>query len=283
MIVITLAAFVAISIGFAYFLHWWVDWPLWIDALVIVAAALVVFGLYMYHTRVKVIRDFPKTGDMRWHLAGWKFKHYDRFLDPRVRYARHAQAIDEMRADFARVGWGRTKDQANAPDDWLLQRWFAGNHSDIGGSYSETESRLSDIALEWMARELEKAGALIDWTKLNIFPDAAGMQHCEIAAVRDLYPTWIPRCLRLSWREEIRPDVAYVNCDETVLKRLELETISKCGMQQRYRPEALRSIPEFLIYYSSHEIPAPWPTPISCLRASATAQRNWFCKLYQST
>jgi hypothetical protein len=30
--------------------------------------------------------------------------------------------------------------------------WFAGNHSDIGGSYPENQSRLSDIALDWMLR-----------------------------------------------------------------------------------------------------------------------------------
>lgn len=247
----------------------------------ITAAALAGFCIYVYHTRVKIIRNFPNQGDFHWHLAGRKFKHYDRFLDRRVRYARHAQAIDETRADFARVGWGRTADQANAPDDWLLQRWFVGNHSDIGGSYPETESRLSDIALDWMARELEKAGALIDWTKLHVFPDATGMQHCEVTAVRDLYPTWIPRCLRVSWKEEIRPDVAYTNCDETVLKRLKLETISKCGIQQRYRPEALRHIPEFAQYYSGYELPQPWPTPMSSLRASATAARDWVFRLYQ--
>ena len=33
------------------------------------------------------------------------------------------------------------------------QVWFAGSHSDVGGSYPETESRLSDIALAWMTQE----------------------------------------------------------------------------------------------------------------------------------
>jgi hypothetical protein len=81
---------------------------------------------------------------------------------------------------------------ANAPPDWLIQTWFAGNHSDIGGSYPETESRLSDIALKWMAKEAEGLPypVIIDWDKLHLFPDAAAMQHCEIAAVRDLYPSW---------------------------------------------------------------------------------------------
>lgn len=249
---------------------------------------LVWFGIHTYGTRVKVIRDFPNSGEAHWHLAGWRFQHYDRFLDPRVKYARHAQAIDETRADFARVGWGKTADQEKAPDDWLLQQWFAGNHSDIGGSYPETESRLSDIALKWMALELEKAGATVDWSKLHVFPDAAGMQHCEVAAVRDLYWNWVPRCLRFSWTEAIRPDVAYKNCDETVLARLELKTISKCGIQRRYRPEALRDIPEFAKYYTGAAEEEDHPPFNFCLRVlvsflsrRATLVRDWLFRPYQ--
>ena len=46
----------------------------------------------------------------------------------------------------------RFTDQANVPPRFK-QVWFAGSHSDIGGSYPETESRLSDIALAWMVQE----------------------------------------------------------------------------------------------------------------------------------
>ena len=61
-----------------------------------------------------------------------------------------------------------TRDEDIEP---FVQLWFAGNHSDIGGSYPETESRLSDIALKWM---IDEARSLpdplkIDDTKLNIF------------------------------------------------------------------------------------------------------------------
>jgi len=136
-----------------------------------VVAALIAFRIYSYRSRHKVIRDYPNAGDKRTHWAGWKFQHYDRYLDPRVKYARHAQAIDETRETFARVGWGKKSDYEKAPDDWLVQKWFAGNHSDIGGSYPETESRLSDIALEWMAKEAEKYGMIFDWTKLRLWPD----------------------------------------------------------------------------------------------------------------
>jgi hypothetical protein len=84
----------------------------------------------------------------------------------------------------------------------LSQMWFAGNHSDIGGSYSETESRLSDISLQWMIEETQKLpfplklgpvtvngrkieGTGTDGTPLHLFPAANGVQHCEIAGMHD--------------------------------------------------------------------------------------------------
>jgi T6SS, Phospholipase effector Tle1-like, catalytic domain len=40
--------------------------------------------------------------------------------------------------------------------------WFAGVHSDVGGSYPESESQLSQIALKWMLCEAALAGLLVD-------------------------------------------------------------------------------------------------------------------------
>jgi uncharacterized protein (DUF2235 family) len=79
---------------------------------------------------------------------------YDLHFPQDVPYARHAMAIDEYRRDFVRVPWGGSG-TVSYDDLEGLQRfdqvWFAGNHSDIGGSYPENESRLSDISLHWMA------------------------------------------------------------------------------------------------------------------------------------
>ena len=56
--------------------------------------------------------------------------------EPNFNYARHAISIDENRKDFARVPWssprGRGKDASGI--QWFEQVWFAGKHSDIGGS-----------------------------------------------------------------------------------------------------------------------------------------------------
>jgi uncharacterized protein (DUF2235 family) len=253
-IMIAITAFVsaAVALGISWVVSWLFDWSLWIVSLAVMAAALIGFGIFSYRVRVKVIHDFPNPGETRRHWSGWHFQHYDRFLDKRVRYARHAQAIDETRTDFARVGWGRLVDQKDAPEDWLVQMWFAGNHSDIGGSYPETESRLSDIALEWMAREAEKIpdGMILDWSKLHVFPDPSGMQHCEVTAVRDLYPSWLPARWRFSWREQPRPDITLEACHPTVLERMKLNGISKCCIQQLYRPIPLRNDPALAAYYA---------------------------------
>jgi uncharacterized protein (DUF2235 family) len=213
---------------------WWV-------ALGLAMVSAAAFVIYSIRHRVKTIRDFPNEGDVKRHWSAWRFAHYDRFLDRRVRYARHAQAIDERRSTFARVGWGRRADMKDAPDDWLVQKWFAGNHSDIGGSYAESESRLSDIALEWMAKEAEGVpnGSIIDWTKLHLFPDPAGFQHCEVAAVRDLYPSWVPAWARKTWHDAPRPDVAAASCHESVIARFKLPSVQNCDGYSAYKPESL--------------------------------------------
>jgi hypothetical protein len=194
---------------------------------------------------LKIIRDFPLAGQTQWHFAGWRSGFYDRFLDKRVRYARHALAIDETRSDFARVGWG-VKGDKPARDigepEWFQQIWFAGCHSDIGGSYAEDESRLSDIALGWMK---EQATSLpspvhVDITKLHIFPSPGGMQHSEVEATRDMYPRWIPMKWRLSWKEKPRIEARDAPLHSSVLKRFELAHVLHCGENRPYRPETLR-------------------------------------------
>lgn len=113
------------------------------------------------------------------HLATARMKMYDTDLDEQVVYARHALSIDEARASFQRVPWGVPGQRRGGDPVWFEQMWFAGNHSDIGGSYPENESRLSDIAFDWMLGAASAAGLLFDPTVLRLYPDAAGMQHDE--------------------------------------------------------------------------------------------------------
>ena len=83
-----------------------------------------------------------------------KDEFYDTKIGRNVSIARHAMAIDELRRDFEPTIW------TERPTMDLVQVWFAGAHSDLGGGYQRDRdgSLLSDFALEWMAKEARAAG-----------------------------------------------------------------------------------------------------------------------------
>ena len=82
---------------------------------------------------------------------------------PDVSIVRHAISIDERRAFFRQ---NLVHEPASANQN-LKQVWFAGVHSDVGGSYLEAESGLSKIALRWMFGEAQAAGLQFDPDKLS--------------------------------------------------------------------------------------------------------------------
>ena len=171
-----------------------------------------------------------------------------------MRYARHALSIDEDRASYACVPWDEEPPrQAFTDRRTALMRfkqvWFAGNHSDIGGSYPETESRLSDIALSWM---VEEATGLpdpiyIDGALLNLYPDHAGPQHDERKAFIAACHRWLVRCARLfvaekdfGWRQGHRRIPRDALLHPSVLDRFRLPGVLVYGDMIPYRPHALR-------------------------------------------
>jgi uncharacterized protein (DUF2235 family) len=82
---------------------------------------------------------------------------FDTKLGKNVKNARHALAIDEHREDFEPTFW-EIKDEEH-----VKQVWFAGVHSDIGGSYEvEGGISLSYNSLNWMIREVEGIGLSIE-------------------------------------------------------------------------------------------------------------------------
>lgn len=220
----------------------------------IIAFAL---ALKAVSAKFKLIRGFPSAGSVRWHFASWRLRFYDRFLDKRVQYGRHALAIDETRRDFARVPWGRKGDapeRAHGQPEWLQQIWFAGNHSDIGGSYPEDESRLSDIALQWMVEEATGIPdpIVLDRSKLHLFPSPDGMQHSEAEALLDRYPSWFPRRWRRGWSEVPRVEARGAPLHESVTKRFRLPGVLHCGRYAPYRPETLRLDERVGAYYTEN-------------------------------
>jgi len=113
---------------------------------------------------------------------------------------RHAVSIDERRAFFRQ---NLVHEPAPANQN-IKQVWFAGVHSDVGGSYAEAESGLSKIALRWMLCEAQSAGLLLDSQKVidvlggkvpYVPPDPKGELH------KSLHGFW--------WLGEVWPKLHY--------------------------------------------------------------------------
>ena len=80
-----------------------------------------------------------------------KYAFHDTTLGPEVVHARHAVAIDEMRASFAPTLWTGVQSGRD-----VKQIWFPGVHCDVGGGYRE--KGLSDGTLKWMMDEATAVG-----------------------------------------------------------------------------------------------------------------------------
>lgn len=79
------------------------------------------------------------------------YTFHDMSLSKFVQTARHAIAMDELRATFQPTLWTNLE-----PEQDVKQVWFPGVHSDVGGGYRETG--LSDGALDWMISEAKASG-----------------------------------------------------------------------------------------------------------------------------
>jgi len=78
----------------------------------------------------------------------WPLSMPDYMLSDKVDKARHALSLDDERDTFHPLLW----DEFNSPTpSRILQVWFAGVHSDVGGGYPD--DTLSYTPLEWMLDE----------------------------------------------------------------------------------------------------------------------------------
>ena len=93
-----------------------------------------------------------------WVYNAVRFPFTTAASNPDFRLVRHAVSIDERRAFFRQNLFGKPRD----PKQDVQEVWFAGVHSDVGGSYPEEESQLSQIALRWMVCEAEAANLAVD-------------------------------------------------------------------------------------------------------------------------
>ena len=234
-------------------------WHIFVDLLIAISVGGVVAYLA---THLKCAFGLSRPWYKTLHLTGWRMKFYDTDLDPDVSFARHAISIDENRADFARVPWtdhGQKHIDPNQPGpDWLQQIWFAGNHSDIGGSFAENESRLSDITLSWMIEQATRLPdpILVDRFYLKLWPSFDGPQHDERKSAIAGLPKWVLRLLlcflpqkSIGWEEGLRLIPRDAPLHPSVLKRFNAGPVLQYDVTAVYRPEPLRNHNEVKQYY----------------------------------
>ena len=199
------------------------------------------------------------------HLTTFRQKFYDQSLDERIGYARHAISIDERRADFKRVKWGEGRRIERQAMERLEQFWFAGNHADIGGGYMENETRLSDIALDWMVAAasdtLGEEGLILDRTVLTMHPASDGIQHDETRSL----------AFRLAGKSD-RDPVPEATLHRTVVDRFRLPSVLQYDVMAPYRPEALRGHNDFPGAYDN--IPLPRQTCVQLIKAQYKTWRR---------
>ena len=105
-------------------------------------------------------------------------------VNPSVRIVSHALAIDEKRSFFRDMRWvqdryfygNRFRQDQDKRKQYVRQRWFAGYHSDIGGSEREDQANIGKITALWMLDSLREAEI------------AADLEDNEIRAERDQAP-----------------------------------------------------------------------------------------------
>lgn len=227
----------------------------WICGIAAVAGVIAYLRTYV---------KFTTTSSLPWyetlHVTGWRMKFYDTSLNENVQHARHALAIDENRKDFDKVPWTTgsretpriaTTTRKNGHTQ-LIQTWFAGVHSDVGGSYPENEARLSDIALAWMIDQVTglPEPMKVDHSGLHLWPAADGPQHDERKKRVAGWPGWFVRLLTMTgiWkREELgwEPLVRTIPQDAplhpTVLQRFQVPPpgVLHYDVTKPYRPKRL--------------------------------------------
>ena len=206
-----------------------------------VIVAVVVCSLLLVKSLVRSEWGLPRAN--KWHLFHFTEVHMEKYetdLSPEVAHARHAISIDEHRKTFARVPWGGSDSDKKKVPGWFEQQWFAGNHSDVGGSYPENESRLSDISLAWMLDAAVKAGLIYDPSVLHLYPAANGPQHDETKAS---FIFGVAAKLK-------RPVDKDAPLHPSVLERFAAAEVLQYDKMAPYRPENLREHTQVKHFYN---------------------------------
>jgi uncharacterized protein (DUF2235 family) len=136
--------------------------------------------------RVKFLGPWDTVGSVGLYNCNQAFAYT--FQNDSVDIVRHAVALDERRAAFRSNVF--KADATPVPRlngrPRVMNVWFPGVHSDIGGGYPWPQcSGLAMLAFEWMVREAVDAGLRIDQARLETLlaecpPDPLGPMHISL-------------------------------------------------------------------------------------------------------
>ncbi len=124
------------------------------------------------------------TNALRW-LNEHRYNFRDTELSPIVQEAYHALAIDEHRADHNATLWTSPAKASQT----IEQRWFAGAHGDLGGTYSDRD--LADVSFSWILRHSIERGLAIDPARVPEKPNALGSMHDSFSECFSGFRKWI--------------------------------------------------------------------------------------------
>jgi len=99
--------------------------------------------------------------------ANAKYQFHDIQISKLIDHAFHAVAIDEPRKVFAPTLMEKSP---NHRQQKVRQTWFAGDHGCVGGG-GKKKVPLSDIALDWVFEEYQKAKLKLEVNRTILFPE----------------------------------------------------------------------------------------------------------------
>lgn len=191
-----------------------------------------------------------------------------------VSHVRHALSIDERRSNFRQSSSSQSQGYwfpvEGEQENDLVERWFPGNHGDIGGGWPAESSdggQLADLSLRWMIHEAHLLGLPFSLNAL------CGLSMCSpvsalMARAHDLLSfrrdqgkgkyssvKWwtlelIPWPYKIGWQRKIFPNLGRrrkIPQDAT----LHWSVKWKRALDPRYRP---RNIPAGAVYDASDEL-----------------------------
>ena len=150
-----------------------------------------------------------------------------------VRHAYHALSIDERRFDFRPEIW-----QSSLEGQTMEQRWFAGSHGNVGGSYGN--DGMANCALHWIVDQAKAQGLAVDGKFLGRYRpypqdemgDPYSMLYTVIDAVRF-------RSGKGKRPMQGHPDSANLSVHPSAIKRLCSDPSRHEEMSEPYRPPEL--------------------------------------------